>query len=72
VTHTGRRRLVNPPTDARFVRIVGVLIEEGVADAAALQGRLRRLYPRAVVRERDLADEPPLWYVYRDGHWVPD
>ena len=31
--------------------------------------RLRRIFPRVVVRERMLSGEDPAWYVYRDGSW---
>lgn len=34
-----------------------------------LEARLRRLFPRVVVRERGLSGESPSWYVYRDGSW---
>jgi PAS domain-containing protein len=34
-----------------------------------LETRLRRLFPRVVVRERGLSGESPSWYVYRDGSW---
>ena len=34
-----------------------------------LETRLRRLFPRVVVRERGLSGESPAWYVYRDGGW---
>jgi PAS domain-containing protein len=34
-----------------------------------LGSRLRRLFPRALVRERQLSGEPLTWYVYRDGAW---
>jgi PAS domain-containing protein len=29
------------------------------------------MFPRVVVRERALSGEPPAWYVYRDGGWLP-
>lgn len=36
---------------------------------AELQDRLRRVYPTAVVRKRDLSGEMwPTWYVFRDIH----
>lgn len=38
---------------------------------AQLERRLRRLFPRVVVRERALSGEAPIWYVYRDGGWLP-
>ena len=33
------------------------------------EARLRRIFPRVVVRERMLSGEDPAWYVYRDGSW---
>jgi PAS domain-containing protein len=36
-----------------------------------LELRLRRLFPRVVVVERQLSGEPPSWYIYRDGRWAP-
>jgi PAS domain-containing protein len=33
------------------------------------EARLRRMFPRVVVRERMLSGEAPAWYVYRDGSW---
>jgi PAS domain-containing protein len=42
-----------------------------LASAAALQARLRRMFPRVLVRERALSSESPAWYVYRDGAWTP-
>jgi hypothetical protein len=42
------------------------------ATPEALGGRLRRLFPRVLVRARQLAGEGDLWYVYRDGGWRPD
>jgi hypothetical protein len=66
---TQQRRFLNPRSDARFARIVELLIE-GADGPEDLEARLRRSYPDALVRERDLADEPSVWYVYRDGRWV--
>src|SRR3954470_22875977 len=37
-----------------------------------LGSRLRRLFPRALVGERQLSGEPLTWYVYRDGAWSHD
>ncbi len=37
-----------------------------------LGSRLRRLFPRVFVRERQLSGEPLTWYVYRDGAWSHD
>jgi PAS domain-containing protein len=38
---------------------------------AAFEARLRRLFPRAAVRAREISSEPEVWYVYRDGSWRP-
>jgi hypothetical protein len=62
---------LNPADDLSFVGEVERWMDEGVAEAAELERRLRDSYPRAVVRPRDLSNEPfVVWYVYRDGHWV--
>jgi len=56
-----------PSTDAAFrAHVHG--IRRGAAPTE-LEARLRRLYPRVVVRERTLSGEAPAWYVYRDGSW---
>jgi hypothetical protein len=63
---------LNPANDQAFRRLVDGLIDRGVTDAPELERRLRATYPEAVVRPRDLADEPTsVWYIYREGHWVP-
>ena len=68
-----RIRFLNPRTDEAFTDTVASVIASGIATAAELETRLRDRYPAAVVRERDLAGEDgPAWYVYRDGHWIPD
>lgn len=70
MTETRPNLILNPSGDAEF---------NAAADAALrfdqtpqeFQALLRRDYPRAVVRARDLSAERTLvWYVYRDGHWV--
>ena len=68
----GPTLFLNPVDDDGFVRRVNDLIAGGVAEPAELEDRLRAWYPDAVVRPRDLANERSnVWYVYRDGHWVP-
>jgi hypothetical protein len=63
---------LNPSDDEAFATDVARLIALGLRDAAEFQRRLRAWYPGALVRPRDLAHEPfALWYVYRDGRWVP-
>ena len=63
--------IVNPSDDRAFedhARRLAV-VSDG---PQAMQTRLRRHYPHAVVRRRDLSGEPfEMWYVYRDGHWSP-
>ena len=61
----------NPADDADFARAVDDMLAAGSLDPGDAQTRLRRTYPRAVVRRRELAEERiDVWYVYRDGHWV--
>lgn len=38
---------------------------------AELEQALRASHPQAVVHRRELdAERTPVWYVYRDGHWI--
>jgi len=68
---TGPALFLNPADDLAFVGEVERWMDDGVADAPELERRLRESYPMAVVRPRDLSNEPfVVWYVYRDGHWV--
>lgn len=71
MTETQRPALVtNPAGDVAFRDHAEAMLQEGQS-VAELQEILRRDYPRAVVRARDLSGERPVvWYVYRDGHWV--
>jgi hypothetical protein len=62
----------NPPTDREFESAIEAIVDSGVLDPRVAQQRLRERYPRAVVRPRELAAEPtPVWYVYREGRWIP-
>lgn len=66
------RIITIPSVDAAFARIANrVLRVITPKTPVALETRLRRLFPRAVVRRRDLSGETPAWYVYRDGQWRP-
>lgn len=59
-----------PSADEAFRTFVQRTYERShPASTDALEQRLRRTYPRALVRERGLAGEVPSWYVYRDGAW---
>ena len=63
--------VLNPPGDRAFEAFVTSAMVEVNGGPEQLQVRLRRRYPRAIVRSRDLAGERvQIWYVYRDGHWV--
>ena len=64
--------MVNPRGDASFANLAEGHISEGVRNPGLLQTLLREVYPAAVVRERQVSSETELvWYVYRDGRWVP-
>lgn len=58
-----------PTSDLAFREHVA-LLRVGSPDPQALEGRLRRLFPLVVVRERAISGQPA-WYVYRDGSWRP-
>jgi hypothetical protein len=58
-----------PSADAAFRAHVNGVAVDARHGAAALERRLRRVFPRVVVRERVLSGESPAWYVYRDGAW---
>ena len=63
---------LNPSDDEAFASDVARVLATRPRNAADFQARLRARYPEALVRPRDLAHEPfVLWYVYRDGRWVP-
>jgi hypothetical protein len=72
MTETQRPTLItNPANDVAFRDHAESALREGQS-VAELQQILRGDYPRAIVRARDLAGERSVvWYVYRDGHWVP-
>jgi hypothetical protein len=74
MTHGNMRPIlvVNPRSDPSFVDLAEAVAHEGVDGPIELQTRLRAVYPDVVVRERGLSgDSPAVWYVYRDGRWVP-
>jgi hypothetical protein len=72
-TTGGHPVLVIVPTDDRaFEAFVRSVVGEDRVTPDILQGRVRQRYPDAVVRPRQLQDEPMvIWYVYRDGRWRP-
>jgi hypothetical protein len=64
--------VLNPAGDAEFRAAVDAAQMAGVASPSDLEARLRPVVPRIVVRRRELDGEPvEVWYVYRDGHWIP-
>jgi hypothetical protein len=63
---------INPIDDDEFRSAVGVAFGPSSQTVVGLQAALRKSYPTAVVRPRDLQGAAEVvWYVYRDGHWVP-
>ena len=61
-----------PSDDAAFREHVNSLAGRYAGRGpAALEARLRRLFPRVVVRAREISSEPEVWYVYREGTWRP-
>ena len=63
--------VLNPRSDIAFVAFAETALANGAATPDDFQERLRERYPRAVVRQRELASEPfTIWYCYRDGRWV--
>ena len=64
--------VVNPRSDATFDDLAHQLAADGANTPAELERALRKQYPRAMVRARNLSSEPILtWYVYREGVWEP-
>lgn len=63
--------VLNPPDDETFRSLALGLVEDGIVAPEALEAELRRTYPTAIVRPRELSGErTAVWYVYRDGRWV--
>lgn len=64
--------VLNPRHDGVFVTLTEAIVAEGVGSPWELQERLSQQYPDVVVRARELDGESfTIWYVYRDGHWIP-
>jgi hypothetical protein len=64
--------VLNPRHDTDFVTLAESIVAEGIASPGALEERLRQRYPNVLVRARELNGEVfTIWYVYRDGHWIP-
>jgi hypothetical protein len=62
-----------PSNDVVLRRVVDRVTETDQPDTAAdLAARLRPLYPRIAVFERQLSGERAQFYVYREGHYEPE
>ena len=62
-----------PSNDVVLRRVVDRVTEDAQPDTAAdLAARLRPLYPRIAVFERQLSGERAQFYVYRDGRYEPE
>ncbi len=63
--------VMNPADDLAFHAAATSALQMGMA-AEDLEAVLRPRYPLIVVHPRLLVGEPWIvWYVYRDGRWVP-
>jgi PAS domain-containing protein len=60
-----------PSADRAFREVVEE-VARWAQTPAELGERLRALYPDVRISERALSDEPRVYYVYRDGSYVPD
>jgi hypothetical protein len=71
---TGPRSVTTiPSSDQAFAdHVAAVHARHRDATAGDFERRLRKVFPRVVVRERSLSGEVPILYVYRDGAWRPD
>jgi hypothetical protein len=64
--------LLNPADDVEFRTAVEAAERDGMTTPSELEARLRASAPRVLVRRRELDAEPvEVWYVYREGHWIP-
>jgi PAS domain-containing protein len=60
-----------PSTDLAFRSQIDRILARAPLDTPEeVQERLRRLFPRTVVRRREISGESA-WYIYRDGGWRP-
>ena len=57
-----------PSTDDTFARTAAEAVDVAKGSPRTFETTLRRHYPAAIVRRRDISDEyETVWYVYRDG-----
>ena len=63
--------VLNPSDDDAFREHALLTLAEWMTPEE-FEARLRARYPRAAVHVRLLTSEPQtVWYVYREGRWVP-
>jgi PAS domain-containing protein len=61
-----------PSDDSGFREHVSRIVQRNhVTRPSVLQAQLASIFPKVVVRARELSGENPVWYVYRDGRWTP-
>ena len=64
--------MVNPRSDDELVERATALVQNGARTPGELETGLRDRYPLVKVRERSLSHEAvTVWYVYREGSWIP-
>jgi hypothetical protein len=64
--------IINPANDLDLAALARNLMMRRSLTLKTLEAELRLSFPNLVVHSRDLAGETtPIWYVYREGHWVP-
>ena len=64
--------MVNPRSDQLLTERANALVLNGARMPSDLENALRDWYPRVKVRERNLSHEAhTVWYVYREGSWIP-
>jgi hypothetical protein len=57
-----------PSADVTFARTAAEAVDVARGSPRTFETMLRRHYPAAIVRRRDISDEfETVWYVYRDG-----
>jgi PAS domain-containing protein len=72
--HTEDEPLIAQPVPSSD-RVFAGVVREAARSAASpgdLARRLQPLYPNVRLSERTLSSEPRVYYVYRDGSFVPD
>jgi len=64
--------LINPRSDDELTQRATELVLQGARTPVALESALRDRSPLIKVRQRGLSHESvTVWYVYREGSWIP-